>query len=100
VKKIILLSEVDKYLKDLPEEESAKIFADLVFLRMDQTEGLSIKQLKGKIKELIVKQNRVVFFEHNDAIYAVDAFKKQSQKTPKRIIERTEKIYYQVVNKK
>lgn len=86
-------SNVSKFLEELSREDDAKIAAHLKSLATDQTDGLLIKPLKGKIKELIVRQYRIVFFKIGDTGYVVDVFRKQSKKTPKRIIERAEKIY-------
>lgn len=91
-----ILDEVTNFLESLSENDAAKILAHLKSLEANQTEGLIIKSLKGKIKELIVRQYRIIFFRIGEKGYAVDAFKKQSKKTPKRIIERAEKIYRDV----
>jgi len=88
-----ILNDVTNFLDGLSEDDAAKIFAHLKSLESNQIEGLIIKPLKGKIKELIVRQYRIIFFRIGEKGYAVDAFKKQSQKTPRRIIERAEKIY-------
>lgn len=88
-----VLDTVIEFLESLPADDAAKIAAHLKSLEMDQTEGLTIKPLKGKIKEIVVKQYRIVFFGIGTKGYVVDAFRKQSKKTPKRIIERAEKIY-------
>ncbi|MBI4085721.1 MAG: type II toxin-antitoxin system RelE/ParE family toxin [Candidatus Liptonbacteria bacterium] len=90
---IQILSNVSKFLEGLSREDDAKIAAHLKSLAMDQTDGLAIKPLKGKIKELIVRQYRIVFFKIGDSGYVVDVFRKQSKKTPKRTIERAERIY-------
>jgi phage-related protein len=99
VQKLHILTGTNEYLDSVPEEQSAKILADLEFLRMNQTEGLTIKPLDGKIRELVVKQHRIVFFEYKGVVYVVDAFKKQSKKTPKRVIERAKGIHRYVVSK-
>lgn len=88
-----ILDNVRKSLDKLKEDDSAKILAYLKSLEENHTEGLVIKTLKGKIKEIIVRQYRIIFFTIGTTIYVVNAFKKQSQKTPERIIEKTEKIY-------
>lgn len=93
-----ILDNVTDFLESLSEDDAAKIFAHLKSLEANQTEGLTIKPLKGKIKELVVRQYRIIFFRIGEKGYAVDAFKKQSQKTPRRIIGRAERIY-QDVNK-
>lgn len=97
--RIVILDDVLDFLKSLSREEDAKIMAHLKSLELNQTEGLIIKPLKRKVKELIVKQNRIVFFRIGDTGYVVDAFKKQSKKTPERIIERAEKIYRSIDEK-
>lgn len=95
---IQILDDVSDFLAKLSREDDAKIAAHLKSLAINQTEGLTIKPLKGKIKELVVKQYRIVFFRINNTGYVVDAFRKQSKKTPKRIIERAEKIYRDINN--
>ncbi len=88
-----ILEDVRKFLDRLKDDDSAKILAHLKSLEESHTEGLLIKTLKDKIKEIVVRQYRIIFFNIGGTIYIVDAFKKQSQKTPKRIIEKAEKIY-------
>lgn len=88
-----VLDTVIEFLESLSADDAAKMAAHLKSLEMDQTEGLTIKPLKGKVKEIVVKQYRIVFFRIGTRGYVVDAFRKQSKKTPKRIIERAERIY-------
>jgi phage-related protein len=87
------LKDAADFICGLPDKDSAKILAQLRSLEQDTTEALIIKKLKGKIMELKVNKYRVVFFKTASIIYVVDAFKKQSDKTPKRVIDRAEKIY-------
>jgi phage-related protein len=91
--KNILLDDVYAFLDNIPNEKSGKILKQLKFLEVNDVEGLKIKTLKDKIKELIVDQYRVVFFVKEETVYVIDAFKKQSQKTPHRILERALGIY-------
>ena len=88
-----ILEDVREFIERLKQDDSAKILAHLKSIEENLTEGLIIKTLKGRIKEIIVRQYRVIFFNIGATAYVVDAFKKQSQKTPKRIIENAEKIY-------
>ncbi|MDO8469798.1 MAG: type II toxin-antitoxin system RelE/ParE family toxin [bacterium] len=90
---IRILDDTSDFLERIPEDDTAKIIAHLKSLQENRTEGLLIKPLKGKIREMVVKQYRIVFFFVGSTGYVVDAFRKKSQKTPKRIIERAEKIY-------
>ena len=87
------LDAASDFIDSLSIEDRTKIKASLQSVILNQTAGLIIKTLKGKIKELIVNQYRIVFFIWGNTCYVVDMFKKQSAKTPKRIIDRAEKIY-------
>lgn len=91
--KLHILDAVHRFLDSISVDDAAKIAAHLKSLQDDHTEGLTIKPLKGKIKEIVVRQYRVIFFVIGAAGYAVAAFQKQGRKTPKRIIVHAEKIY-------
>jgi phage-related protein len=69
----------------------------LGFLVANETSALTIRTLRGKIKELKVKRCRLIFFIKNDTIYVIDLFEKKSAKTPHHILARAEKIYSQLV---
>ena len=90
---IHVFDDVAAFLNKIPPEDSAKILAHLKSLEENRTEGIIVKPLKGTIKEIVVQQYRIVFFRIAGTGYVVDAFKKQSRKTPKRIIERAERIH-------
>ena len=93
-----IFNDVVDFLDEIPVKDSAKIYANISSLDENQIEGLVIKSIGEKIKEMIVKQYRIIFFYKNRVGYVVDAFKKQSQKTPQRIIKRAEKIYKNIKN--
>lgn len=95
---IKIFTDVTDFLDKIPEDDAAKILAYLKSLEENHTEGLIIKPLKGKIKEIVVRQYRVIFFWMGTTGYVVNAFRKQSKKTPKRIIEQAEKIYKDIAN--
>lgn len=57
-----------------------------------------IKTLRGPIKELIVKQYRMLFFTLGYTIYFVRVFRKKSKKTPRKEIEYAERIYKLITN--
>lgn len=95
---IRIFDAVADFLDKIPDDDSAKILAHLKSLEENRTEGLIIKQLKGKIKEIVVRQYRIVFFTIGTQGYIVDAFRKQSKKTPKRIIEQGERIYKSITH--
>ena len=94
--KIQILEDVSFFLNDLSTSDSAKIFAHIESMKLGHTGVIRVKTLRGKIKELIVKQYRIVFFETDGTIYVINAFKKRSNKTPKRFIDTAEKIYKQI----
>ena len=95
--KLVILDDVIVFIDACALEDSAKIFAELNFLEMGRTEVLLIEPLKGKIMELSVKRYRIVFCKVGATIYVIDVFKKQSAKTPLRIIEQAEKIYRKII---
>ena len=88
-----VLRSVYDIVTNLPNEDEYKISQCILILESGSTEGLVIKTLRNEIKEIIVKRYRLIFFKKNDTTYLVDIFKKQSRKTPTRIINRAEKIY-------
>ncbi|MGC9599612.1 MAG: type II toxin-antitoxin system RelE/ParE family toxin [Minisyncoccia bacterium] len=87
------LHDFYRALSDLPVHEKDKIYAHLTLLREGEVGALTIKTLRGGIQELIVHRYRLIFFKSGEAIYFVSLFKKQSQKTPLRIIRKAEAIY-------
>lgn len=93
-----ILSGVTEFIDGLSNHDAAKILVSLKFVDMGRTEGLQIKKLRGKIYELVVNQYRIIFFRISVTRYVVDAFRKKTQKTPKRIIERAEKLYRDINN--
>ena len=95
---IKIFDDVSDFLNKISESDAAKILANLKLLQENHTEGLVIKSLKGRIREIVVKQYRVIFFQINSTGYVVDTFRKRSKKTPKRILERAEKIYKDIIN--
>ncbi len=95
---IRVFEDVSDFLKRIPEDDAARILAHLKSFQENCVEGLFIKTLRGKIKEIVVKNYRIVFFSIGSTGYIVDAFRKKSQKTPKRIIEQAENIYKNLDN--
>lgn len=92
-----ILREVVNFINSLPDEDSAKILGQFRALEKGWTETLNIKTLKGRIRELIVHDYRIVFFAIKQRIYVVDGFRKKSQKTPPRIIARAEEIHRLII---
>lgn len=84
------------FIETIPLESRYLIEASISALASGETKRLKLKTLKGKIKEIITGQYRIVFFSFRTTLFIVDVFKKQSQKTPVRIIKRAEKIYQKI----
>lgn len=96
--KLVILNEVIAALSDLPLRLSGKISGALGSLEVGKTKDLLIKPIKGKIMELSVGQYRIIFCNMDAMIYVILLFKKQSRKTPLRIIRRAERICVAVAN--
>ncbi|HEY5221164.1 MAG TPA: type II toxin-antitoxin system RelE/ParE family toxin [Candidatus Paceibacterota bacterium] len=91
--RIVVLGNVLECIDALSGELSIKILADIKQLGTGKTASLLIKPLRGKLMELSVKQYRILYFRIEGTIYVVDVLKKQSRKTPRRIIKRAWNIY-------
>ena len=90
---IFFFDPVNDFLKGLPETERAKILATTDTMKSGNFHSLRVKTLKTPIKELIIKQYRFIFFINENIIHFVGAFIKKSAKTPRKEIQRAERIY-------
>ena len=86
-------SSVTDFLRELPSKDRSNIEGDVEVMRSGDLHSPRIKTLRGPIKELIVKEYRLLFFIHEHFIYFVRAFRKKSMKTPRKEIEYAERIY-------
>lgn len=93
---VIYLDSVTDFLKELSTALEAKILASASKMREGDFHSPRIKTIRGPIKELIVKQYRVLFFVHENSIYFVRAFRKKTAKTPRGKIEYAERVYKMV----
>lgn len=96
---IRILTDALVYIESLKSSEREKIFAQIALISEGDYSTLHTKQLSGQIRELIVKQQRIIFFRKSTTVYFVGAFKKQSAKTPKREIEHAKSIYKNIPSK-
>ncbi len=87
-----ILESAKKFIDSLPSKDQADILADLGAVKQSDFEIIKVKILKGKIKELIVRKYRILFFIRSGSVYVTNGFVKKSQKTPKREIDYAEKI--------
>jgi hypothetical protein len=65
----ILLRDIENFIFNLSLEEQNKIFGAIEALRNRKFDSVYTKQLRGVIKELRVKQYRLIFFIHEEIIY-------------------------------
>lgn len=91
--RIILLKDIETFIFNLPTEDQSKISGNIEAIRNKKFDSVYIKQLKGNIKELRVKNYRLIFFIHKNTIYFVRIFIKKTNKTPKNEIGMAEKYY-------
>lgn len=89
---------VTDFLRELPSKDRSNIEGDVDVMRSGDLHSPRIKTLRGPIKELIVKEYRILFFIHEHVIYFVRAFRKKSAKTPPREIEYAERVYKLITN--
>lgn len=88
-----LLDSVNEFVNKLPRAERAKIFGAIEKMRSGDWSSIYVKTLKGPIRELIVKRNRILFFINENVLHFIHAFQKKTAKTPPKEIERAEQIY-------
>ena len=86
------------FLRELPLKDRSNIEGDVNVMTSGDLHSPKIKTLRGPIKELIVKEYRILFFIHEHIIYFVRAFRKKSMKTPQNEIEYAERIYKLTTN--
>ena len=84
---------VKDFVERLPFKDSAKIWGTAETMETGDLHSPKIKTLRGPIKELIVRDFRIVFFIHEHIIHFVRAFRKKSAKTPRKEIEYAEQVY-------
>ena len=90
---VFLFSGVRAYIQTLPPAEQSVIRHQIEVLRSREHAGIHTKQLKGPLRELIVRDHRISYFLIADIIYFVRGFRKKTQKTPPAEIEYAEKAY-------
>ncbi len=91
-----VLSRSNDYILTLSEAERAKVLAHMTFMKEGDFVNITTKKLDGPIRELIVKQHRLIYFKMNSVLYFVSAFKKQSAKTPKVELDYAKEVFKMV----
>lgn len=95
----LILEDASEYIQSLDEANQGTIYADIEAMKEGDFDSVYTKQLRGKIRELIVGNHRITYFLIKSYIYFVRGFMKKTGKTPKKEIEYAEKIF-KLVNKK
>lgn len=97
--KTLILESVSEYIDVLSETEKGTIYANVESMEAGDFESVYTKQLRGKIRELIVGKHRFIYFLIPPHIYFVSSFIKKTNKTLKREITNAENIFKQVHKK-
>lgn len=95
---VTYLTSVTDFLRELPQKDRSKIESNVEIMQTGDLHSPKIKTLRGPVKELIVKEYRILFFLHEHIIHFVHAFRKKSAKTPRQEIEYAERIYKLTTN--
>jgi len=87
---INLHRQVSDYIDKLPKEQSATIYAVLEDIKQYglQAPLVSMRQIKGKLWEIKISQNRIFYVViEGNTMALLHAYKKQGQKAPQHEIE-------------
>ncbi len=95
---ICLFKKVEEFILSLNPQVQSKISGSLSALGSKKFDAIYVKLLKGEIKELRVKKYRLIFFIYRNTVFVSGIFYKQSNKTPKKVIEMAEKYYKIITN--
>ncbi len=95
--RVVFLESVNKFIEKITPVDKAKILSATTIIVIGNLQSLHIKTLRGPIRELIIKQYRLIFFFKNQTFYFVGAFIKKSRKTPIKEINQAQVIYKQIV---
>ncbi len=87
------LAKANEYLEGLSDVVRMNIRAHVEYLRLGNHEKVVVKQLRRPVQELIVGEQRIVYFCVRSTLYIVSVFRKRSRKTPKNEIENAMKLY-------
>lgn len=88
-----IVSKARKHIDALPSALRVQILDEIEMLCVGNLQSLEVKPVRGKIKELIVKNYRILFFPKAPLMYFVHIFRKQTNKTPHQDIEYAEKLH-------
>ena len=87
-----VLESAKEYIEGLKESEQGIIRANIETMRTGDFDSVHTKYLRNRIRELIVGNHRITYFQISNNLYFVRGFRKKSAKTPRKEIEYAEKI--------
>ena len=96
----LILDDASQYIQSMSESDQGTTKADIEWMEKGEFEVVKTKQLRGKIRELIVGSHRLTYFMTPKFIYFVRGFMKKTNKTPKKEIEFAEQVFQVVKNQK
>ena len=88
-----VLSPAKEYINALSPAEQGSIAADIDTMRRGDFTSVYTKKLKERIRELIVGNHRITYFQLRPLLCFVRGFRKATGKAPPKEIEYAEKIY-------
>lgn len=91
--RVVFLSTARELVDSLDEKEQTKVYSSVKSLQKSDFETAYVKTLRGPIKELRVRDIRLIFCVEMGTIYFVRGFIKKTPKTPQNEIEVALKIY-------
>lgn len=87
---------VEEFLEEVPEKDHVVVDARVMTLLSSEPfpslESLKRLQNVGNVWELKVKQLRILGFQHNGGLVLTNGFRKKSNRTPPKEIERATKL--------
>ena len=99
-REVQFLSSATEYIDSISETDQAIIAAHVACMRLGDFASIRTKQLRGPIRELIVRYYRLTYFEFDSCFYFVRGFRKKTAKAPKSEIDYAEKVYKIIKNSK
>lgn len=88
-----ILDKVASFIEGLNVSDQAKVMAAIRVLKSGDFELVYTKQIAGPVRELKVRQYRVLYFIHEHTLYFVGGFTKKSAKTPKQEIDNAQQLH-------
>jgi phage-related protein len=88
----LILEGAAEYIGTMSDSDQGITKADIDAMEQGEFEAVKTKQLRGKIRELIVGKHRLTYFILDKFIYFVRGFTKKTNKTPPKEISYAEQI--------